>query len=293
MRLVRPVLRRAYNAVRYPGSTIAGLRGSWLVVRGRVLRNSVVDATSHVDVSMTSHGLRLSYVHIAIESIGRGSRLPRRLILWLNDAAMVDDPPKALVRLMRRGLELKLSPNYGPHTKYFPYVLETPDGSGPFVLADDDSVYGRSWLAALLNAAEETPEFVVCHRARRIGLVEGGLAPYATWKDVSDTEPSPLNLALAGEGVLYPCLMRRKIREAGRSFEAVAPKADDLWLHGLCLQEGVLVRQISARSTRHWSLPGTQAIALSNSNVLQGANDEQAARIYVGDKLARLLVERP
>src|ERR1700728_3972607 len=78
-------------------------------------------------VSLTTYGKRSRTVYLAVESIGKGHVRPSRIILWLDARAIFHNPPATIRRLVRRGLEVKLCENYGPHTKYYPYLqsLET------------------------------------------------------------------------------------------------------------------------------------------------------------------------
>ncbi|MBX9919056.1 MAG: hypothetical protein K2Y33_04370 [Mycolicibacterium frederiksbergense] len=57
------------------------------------------------NVSLTSYGKRIATVWKTIETIGAGNLKPRRIILWLDDAAALADPPATLKRLCARGLE--------------------------------------------------------------------------------------------------------------------------------------------------------------------------------------------
>ena len=66
---------------------------------------------------MTTHGLRLKDVHIVIETIAKGTVLPSRFMLYLDVEEDVLHPNKALERLQKRGLEIHLAENLGPHTK--------------------------------------------------------------------------------------------------------------------------------------------------------------------------------
>ena len=56
-----------------------------LALRNRFSRASIVDPTSTFVVTMTTHGARLRDVHVALESIARGTVLPARVILWLDE----------------------------------------------------------------------------------------------------------------------------------------------------------------------------------------------------------------
>ncbi len=131
-------------------------RRLWNAVARRVLRvgfgirNRLSRAPVTGDgpiVSLTTHGVRLGVVHLALESIARGTLRPSRLVLWLGSEDFAAHLPKTLQRLVARGLEVRQSEDLGPHTKYWPLVAEGPGGD--FVTADDDVYYPRGWLAEL------------------------------------------------------------------------------------------------------------------------------------------------
>src|SRR5574342_24675 len=92
-----------------------------LAARNVVSRRSLVQNSGPV-VSMTTHGARVETVYLTLESIGRGKTRPRRLVLWLDDPNRFSSLPDSLRRLEKRGLEIRLCENFGPHTKYYPYL---------------------------------------------------------------------------------------------------------------------------------------------------------------------------
>ena len=153
-----------------------------------------------------------------IETIGAGSIKPRRVILWLDDAAALADPPPSLKRLQARGLEIRGCLDYGPHKKYFPYVNEilTEQPERTLVTADDDVAYPANWLKDLLNA--HRPNQVTAFRARIRG--DG---PYSTWPLCDTTEPSEAVFATGTSGVAYPPAVLRTLRDRGDEFARVCP----------------------------------------------------------------------
>ncbi|MEK7802490.1 MAG: hypothetical protein AAB276_08560, partial [Pseudomonadota bacterium] len=112
---------------------------------------------------------------MTIESIAVGQVLPCRMILWLDDEQRFNARPVALRRLEARGLEVRLSENFGPHTKYYPYVAQAQANGPPLVTADDDMLYPRDWLAALVHAYAANPHLIHCWRARVLQLASQGL----------------------------------------------------------------------------------------------------------------------
>jgi hypothetical protein len=217
-----------------------------------------------VDVSLTSFGPRIRSVWKTLETIGRGVERPRRIVLWLDDEAVAQKPPASLRRLVRRGLEIKQCADYGPHKKYFPYVMEKPP-ERTLVTADDDVFYPREWLARLVSA--HRPGEVTAYRAR---IRTDG--PYETWPICATSEPSRRVFATGVSGVAYPPQLLAVLRERGDDFLAVCPRADDYWLHFAAAASGIPVRQVSDLAAYFWPLRIVPA-GLCIQNQKNGAND--------------------
>ena len=237
-------------------------------------------------VSIATYGKRLETAYLTVESIARGSMRPARLLLWLDNPTEFANLPIELKRLEKRGLEVKLSDrNYGPHKKYFPYVMSRRIDNlagvdGPLVTADDDILYPKDWLRGLAEAHNRAPNLVQCYRARVLQLTDSGLAPYASWELCRSAEPSALTFAIGVSGVIYPSPLLDALHNAGRAFEDLCPRADDLWLHVNALRGGFRVRQISENPIHFPILPGTQADGLQQQNLHNDGNDAQARKTY-------------
>ena len=250
-------------------------------------------------VSIATYGRRVATAYLAIESIARGSLLPARLLLWLDNPVEFENLPIELQRLQRRGLEVKLSDrNYGPHKKYYPYVksrrVENLAGvDGPLVTADDDIIYPRDWLRDLDDAHRQAPNLVQCYRARVLQMSDAGLAPYATWPLCRSAEPSSRTFAIGVSGVIYPSPLLDLLEAAGTAFEQVCPRADDLWLHVNALRNGFRVRQLSEDPVHFPILPGTQQDGLQQQNLHNDGNDAQARQTYTTADLELLRAAPP
>jgi hypothetical protein len=231
-------------------------------------------------VSLTTYGVRIQSVYLAIESIAAASFLPSRFILWLDDSGAFRDLPDTLKRLQLRGLEVRLTDNLGPHTKYYPTLGVMQDLNQPVVTADDDHLYTRSWLWRLMGAYRENPGVVNCHRAHVIRLLEDRIAPYTDWKSCASDKPSMLHFATGSSGTALPPALLQQLRDSGTKFKSLCPKADDIWLHVNALRAGLPTRQIGSWQRNFPVIPGTQERRLMNANVEGSQNDVQIARTY-------------
>jgi hypothetical protein len=247
-----------------------------------------VIGAANAHVSMTTHGKRIDTVYLAIESIAAGAVLPARFILWLDDPGLFGNLPDSLRRLRDRGLEIHLTENFGPHTKYFPYLLSTEFPEVPLVIADDDVLYSSWWLGGLLNAWDREASVVPCYRAHVMRVTNGVIQPYRSWGPCESTTPSYYNFATGVSGCLYPPVLQRKIKQAGSAFMQLCPKADDIWLHVNALRHGFRARQILRHPLNFPGVEGTQDTGLLHTNSLSG-NDDQIRRTYTHEDIATFL----
>ena len=231
-------------------------------------------------VSLTTYGKRTSTVYLTIESIGRGRMLPSRFILWLDEKQTFDNLPRSIRRLAKRGLEVKMCTNYGPHKKYFPFITSEKVFSRPLVTADDDILYPESWLETLQGAYTMYPNAVSCFRSRIVALEDIGFAKYADWELCSSQVPDIRHIATGTSGIIYPPEFLSKLKSAGDGFLSCCPRADDLWLHVNEVRSGVPVHQIFENALHFTPIPGTESGGLALANHLSGGNDEQIALTY-------------
>lgn len=258
--------------------------------------NKTVTGDANVAVSLTSYGPRLKEVWYTIESIAQGEVRPKRLILWVDDSSFTVDEYPHLRRLVSRGLEIKMTNNYGPHTKYYPYVQETQGNQFPLVTADDDVVYPRQWLKGLLQAHQLEPNLFLGYRAHKFTLSSdrSTLAPYSDWKSAQDGDPASYSVFLTGVGgVIYPLELQRKLVGTAAEFMTSCPKADDIWINVQAFRNGIKAKKISATGLKYMSIPGSQKYALHTSNVAQNHNDKQLNCVISEADIAILSFDAP
>jgi hypothetical protein len=251
--------------------------------------SSVVDPNSDVVVTLTSHSLRIKHAFAAIESVGNGSLKPVQLILYLGYDLKSLPLPGTLKRLVRRGLEIRFCEDVGPHTKYYPYLVDEPELNLPLVTSDDDTMMDREWLATLMTRWRREPELIHCFRAREIKLSDGCIEPYWNWPLCRTDQPSLKHFATGVSGVIYPPAFQRLLKTAGEEFRTCCPRADDIWLHVMALRHGYRIRQVSAKSVDFPSIPGMSRLGLRRTNVDGSGNDDQIRLTYNSKDVLNLL----
>lgn len=259
--------------------------GAWKTVfyaaRNRLSR-SPVTGTAPVVVSLTTYGARFRNVHLVVESIGHGTAKPQRILLWLDEGQFSLARPSVLSRLERRGLEVRLAQDLGPHKKWFGVVNGRNEHDDfPLVTADDDVFYARDWLRALVDAHVREPNSVVAHRVRRLSLDGTDLAPYSTWRMAPSGSRSFANFSTGVGGTLYPPAVLAALAKGGLTFLTCAPRADDVWLHATSLRAGVPTRHVLGRGTSIIvPVRGARGGGLFDANVGGGGNDDQIRATY-------------
>jgi hypothetical protein len=242
-----------------------------------------------VVISLTSHGDRLDRVHYTLESIARGT-VKAPVVLWLDEKDYRGEWPKTLRRLVGRGLQVRCSDGlYGPHTKYWSQFREVAGTGKRVATVDDDMIYPEWFLERLLFVGDLRDDAVIAYRAHRIELRDGDLLPYVKWTAADTCRASFLHFATGVSGVLYPASFIAYVVEQGDVFRELSPRADDVWLHACALRSGHRIRQVYASPRNFAVVPSTQGGALVIGNTLMGGNDEQIARVYDGDDVARLV----
>jgi hypothetical protein len=259
-------------------------------VTNRLGRKRVIESSGPV-VSLTTYERRSKTAYLAIESIARGEVRPSRLILWIDDQTLFSNLPASLRRLQKRGLDVRFSYNYGPHTKYYPYIESQHTFHLPLVTADDDMLYPRYWLKKLVDANSKYPDAVNCYFAHVIPVNQNGFEKYSGWEPCSSTTLSFRYLAAGVTGVIYPPSLLTVLKRAGTAFEACCPKGDDLWLHVQALRSGHMVRQILPQLPyfAFQGIPGTQQTALCQDNVDSGNGNERQMKATYNDDDFQLL----
>ena len=298
-KLVPVVGRSARNLPPRGGATATMVAAARRLTLGRLdiamrERGPITGNTPAV-VSMTTYGDRIKHVHYTIQTIANGSSRPQRIILWIGhaDTHLITTELRDLVT---RGLEIRYTTDYGPHTKYYPYcraAAASPHHELQLVIADDDVLYPTDWLRTLIDSAASEPlPVIVAHRAHRIRVENGVVFPYKEWWWEAGTEfPSYANFATGVSGVLYPLEFIRRVCDIqSAEFTQCALLNDDLWLHSRSVLFEIPTKQVSHTAALYAEHHPDAQTRLSNINV-GGNNDVIVKNIYTREVISAIEFE--
>ena len=185
---------------------------------------------------------------------------------------------------------MKLVENFGPHTKYYPFLELVEDFDRPHATGDDDHIYPKWWLKKLSQSIENSPDQLHAYRAHRIRLNEEGTEalPYLEWDSGITTHPSNLNFYTSSMGEIYGPNFLKIAKKRGREFLECCPKNDDLWLTSLAIEHEVPIAVVDGVNRTFPAIPASQQLTLETSNVFGGYNDVQIKATFTEDIVKKL-----
>ena len=197
----------------------------------------VTNDENGIVVSFTTFPQRIEEVKYTVYSLLNQTYKPAKVILWLTHEEFPnheEDLPQSLLDLRKNGLTIGWTNNIRSYTKLVPTLKEFPNN--PIVTCDDDIYYDTDWLEKLVDTYKANPEYIICHRAHKVKLLRGKLAPYKKWKKkIKDNKPSFSNFLTGVGGVLYPPKSLHNDVLNEELFMQLAPKADDVWFWAMAL----------------------------------------------------------
>lgn len=227
-------------------------------------------------VSLTSYPARFRTLPLTIKCLLHQTMAADRVILWLSEKDMAQVSPE-MRSLEKDGLEIRGCVDLRQYNKIIPTLKLAPDA---FVMvADDDTYYAPRWIEGLVEAYDPEAFEVLCHRADRIRVDSAGMPlPYSRWRiGMGSRRDSGLVFPTGVGGVLYrPGILHGDVLDS-RTFLALCPTTDDIWLYFMAGRNGATFRKVGRRrAVVNW--PGTQARSLWQHNKpADGGNDRQFA----------------
>ncbi len=234
-----------------------------------------------VIVSLTTFPKRINIIWIVIECMLCQSVLPDRIILWLSKDQFSDleDLPKSLLKLQKRGLEIKFCDgDLKSHKKYY-YSLKKYSRD-ILITIDDDLFYPSYLISDLLESHKTFPNSICCHRASKYKTFDGKLLPYKDWNEkILILEPSFDIFFTTGGGTLFPpnCFSEDVFR--AEVFMEICMYADDVWLNLLAQFNKTSIVKIQRESENILPILIMDNIELHSLNVTNDYNDIQFQKV--------------
>ena len=239
---------------------------------------SAKDSGRKIVVSLTSFPTRINRVWLVIETILRQTQKPDKLILWLSREQFhcFDVIPRSLLKLQKRGLEIRLCPgDLRSHKKYYYTLQECPNDI--MITIDDDIFYRSKMISDLYEIFLNNPNSIVCQRAYLMKWDNLEMSRYHEWALIASNKNLNCDTHLffcTGGGTLFPPKSLHEDTLKAELFLKLAPFADDIWLNAMCkLKKTSIIK--TQYSTDILPIINIKNITLASKNIGQNLNDDQ------------------
>lgn len=248
-----------------------------------------------VIVSLTTYGIRIYDVYLAIESIMQGSVKPNRIVLWLSEEEFKGKLlPVSLQKQVERGLQIEYCSDIRSFKKLIPSLKIFPDAC--IVTIDDDVIYDFDLLERLINTHKSNPNSVCANRIHRMKLDENNMPiSYMKWDwCINDYNSNKMNFLTGGGGTLYPPTVFPDEVFNESVFMDICKYADDVWFNAMLLLNHVPIIKSYTRSPRgeeYLEISNVQYLGLchENINAINCRNDVQIKAIWEKYKISDIL----
>lgn len=259
---------------RFQHRVLPNLLAAWVTLTFPLRRKAKAHGLSApLIISLTSYPARFSKLDLTLKCLLSQTMAADKVILWIAHQDKAKLTP-AILKLQNKGLEIGYCDDLRSYKKIIPALQNYSDSF--IVTADDDLYYWPTWLAELVENYDGNVKDVVCHRAHRINLSEGGVPlPYSTWEfEISQHNASVRNFPTSGAGALYPPNIFFSDVLNAELFQKLCPNADDVWLYWMMRLNSGVARKIDRVHPLHcWQ--DSQIQSLYHQNVAGGGNDQQ------------------
>ena len=242
-----------------------------------------------VVISFTTFPLRIGSAHLVVKSLLAQTMLPEKIVLYLaRDEFPEPDLGAELEALRSARFDIVfVDENVRSYNKLVHALRQFPNAS--IITCDDDRIYRRSLVRALVGTAAAHPGEVISWSARRIPESDCDTAPYRLWPACRGNEAGDI-LPLGYAGVLYPAGCFAAEVTNRDVFLELAPSQDDLWFRMMTSLNGVRSRTLGRFGRRHRTLPFANNRRLVDVNIAGGANDRavQALEAFYGSRFGEM-----
>ena len=240
---------------------------------------------NEVVVSLTTYGLRINTVFLAIESIFQQTLKANQVVLYISEKQFnSDNIPISLKKQEQRGLKIRYVKDIGPYTKLLYAIKGHPDNI--IITIDDDYIYPSDTIEKLVRAHSNNPKAICCHHSRIITKKDShNLNRYESFPMTFKAEDSISSnyLAEGFGGVLYPPHSLHDDLFNEELFMKLSPHADDLWFKAMELLNRTPVLQIARNKSWIYEMSRIESVqdtGLLNINVIGSKNDSQLKALF-------------
>ena len=230
-------------------------------------------------VSLTTFPARINTLWICIESLLRQSVKPDEIILWLADTQFngLSCLPEKLLDQQKRGLTIRFCEDLKAHKKYYYAFKEYPDDI--VITVDDDVIYPKNTIRALLDLHNKYPDCVCCNFAALITYDDKlRICSTLKWPSIFAKmirKPSNLLLPIGVSGILYPPKILNQEVFNKDVFTRISFFNDDLWLKVMGILNRRKIVQTDCFPGHFFGINTTQLKRLSIYNIIHNGNDVQ------------------
>lgn len=207
-------------------------------VAGLFHRGSGVDENSEIIISLTSFPDRIPYIWVTILTLLNQTKKPYKVVLWLAKEQFPDEKvPGSLMRLKKRGLDIRFCDDLKSHKKYY-YTMKTwPDKY--VVICDDDMFYPENLIEKLWDEYEKNPGCIICNSSIEVTYdEEGNIIKRGLWKHESKKNKGLQVSPIGCDGVLYPPGSLDEEVFHKSVLKELALGQDDIWLKCMAVRKG-------------------------------------------------------
>lgn len=217
-------------------------------------------------VSLTSYPVRIPDLWKVVETILRQSVMPDKIILYLTkkQVGTLENLPESLLRLRKRGLEMRLCEDeIRSHTKYYYAFKEFPNDI--VITVDDDLFYRTDLIENHLKHHASHPSAIIANWVKEI-LPDTD--KYKEWPDCHIPQLSNRFLLLGVNSVLYPPRCMYKDIFNVPMIQDLCFTADDVWLSCMALLQNTPIYYSGYQF-------GHIPILIKNNTTLLAVNNER------------------
>ena len=241
-----------------------------------------------VIVSLTSIPSRLGSLHLVIKSILDQTKMPSKIIVWLN-SDLQQSIPKSLKNLENEYFEIAFSNLNCSHRKLIHTLEKFPNEI--IVTVDDDFMYRSNFIELIYQCHLKNPEVILGNHCVNLNYDDkGNVLPYKTWRQNSAIN-SKVKVPVGAWGILYPPnSLHADVLNVDKFLE-LTPKADDLWFKAMALKNGTLSLETTVKPKEPIPIANTQKVSLKKVNLGQDLNTKQWNALEKEYSLKRLILE--